>query len=193
MKRKVPGWGYFLVIFIWCSSLAVAAPSLENYTDQARARTGEFGKELKGEFKNALKKGGPQEAILVCAIKAPAIANKISRQTGWMVRRVSLKTRNPMDRPDEFESINLKMFESAANNKDSSGEVAQIINVAGSREFRYMKVIKISKPCLTCHGPPDKISPEIKAQLKRNYPHDRATGYKTGDVRGAFSVRMPLD
>jgi hypothetical protein len=197
MKHQRPYWGYYLLLVLFTTiiglSSAIAGPSVEEYAKQARAKVGEFGKELKGEFQNALKKGGPTEAIFVCSTKASAIANKISRQTGWMVRRVSLNTRNPLDRPDEFESINLQIFESTAHEKDQQGEVAQIVEVGGKKEFRYMKVIKIAPPCLKCHGPLDKITPEIKDMLKENYPHDQATGYKVGDVRGAFSVRMPLN
>ncbi len=195
MKHQLPYWGYYLVLIISiiAPSSAIAGPSVAEYAEQARAKTGEFANVLKGEFQNALKKGGPTEAIFVCSTKAPAIANKISRQTGWMVRRVSLKVRNPLDRSDEFESINLQIFESTAHEKDQQSEIAQIIQVGGRKEFRYMKVIKIAPPCLKCHGPLDKITPEIKDILKENYPHDQATGYKVGDVRGAFSVRMPLN
>lgn len=197
MKRQLPYWGHYLfsvfIISIIGMSSAIAGPSEAEYAGEARAMIGEFAKELKGEFQNALKKGGPTEAIFVCSTKAPAIANKISRQTGWMVRRVSLKTRNPQDLPDEFERINLQIFASSAQEKDRQGEIAQIVEAGEGKEFRYMKVIKIAKPCLTCHGPLDKISPEIKDMLRKNYPHDRATGYKAGDVRGAFSVRMPLN
>ena len=194
MKRQVVDGGCLVFLFLLLSaSQAFAGPTEKDYRSQARAKVGEFGKVLKGEFKNALEKGGPTEAIFVCSARAPAIANKISRQTGWMVRRVSLKARNPLDRPDEFESINLQLFESTAHKMDRQGEVAQIVEVGGRKEFRYMKAIKVAKPCLTCHGPLDKINPEIKGMLKEHYPHDRATGYKVGDVRGAFSVRMPLD
>lgn len=38
--------------------------------------------------------------------------------------------------------------------------------------------------CLTCHG--TDISPAVTAKLKELYPKDIATGYKEGDIRGAF-------
>jgi hypothetical protein len=53
-----------------------------------------------------------------------------------------------------------------------------------------MKAIVLSEPCLACHG--EGIAPEVKAQLAKDYPHDRSTGYKVGDVRGAVSVKRPL-
>jgi hypothetical protein len=143
-----------------------------------------------GEFKKAIKKGGPLLAISVCADKAPEIANAISRKTGWMVRRVSLKTRNPMNNPDAYETKFLQETESSPGKK--TGEIAEVIEIGGRKEFRYMKVIKTAPPCLTCHGMTEKIAPEIKKEIISRYPYDRATGYKPGDIRGAFSIRIPL-
>jgi hypothetical protein len=39
--------------------------------------------------------------------------------------------------------------------------------------------------CLSCHGDLNTISPEVKEVLKKEYPQDRATGYKINDLRGA--------
>ncbi len=32
----------------------------------------------------------------------------------------------------------------------------------------------------------------VKAKLAELYPDDRATGYKEGDIRGAFTLSKPL-
>jgi len=52
-----------------------------------------------------------------------------------------------------------------------------------------MKAIPTGEGCLKCHG--QNIAPEITAKLKENYPDDKATGFKLGDVRGAFSIIQP--
>ena len=44
---------------------------------------------------------------------------------------------------------------------------------------------------MTCHGPKDKISEEVKGQLAKLYPNDTATGFQTGDLRGWFWVEVP--
>ena len=49
-----------------------------------------------------------------------------------------------------------------------------------------------SEVCQTCHGPADSLSPELKAALAKDYPHDQATGYVAGEIRGALSVTRPL-
>jgi len=58
-----------------------------------------------------IKKSGLAEAIGVCREKAPQMANKLSEQTGWAIRRVSLKNRNPKAVPDAWEKAVLEDFE----------------------------------------------------------------------------------
>jgi len=41
--------------------------------------------------------------------------------------------------------------------------------------------------CLACHG--DNIAPEVTAAIRAHYPEDQATGFATGQLRGAFSIR----
>lgn len=53
---------------------------------------------------------------------------------------------------------------------------------------RYMKAIPVEPPCLACHGNPEG---EVGDALRNGYPHDRATGYSPGDIRGAFYVVWP--
>ena len=52
-------------------------------------------------------------------------------------------------------------------------------------------MIRLAAPCLRCHGPAEGIAPEIRAAIEKNYPHDKATGYKRGDIRGAFRYGFP--
>jgi len=49
--------------------------------------------------------------------KSHGDASHISREMGWMLRRVSLKNRNPLNRPDEYEAKILRQFESAGSRK----------------------------------------------------------------------------
>ncbi len=52
--------------------------------------------------------------------------------------------------------------------------------------FRYMKAIPTKGLCLTCHG--KTLAEPVKATLAELYPEDKATGFKVGDIRGAFSI-----
>jgi hypothetical protein len=50
--------------------------------------------------------------------------------------------------------------------------------------------IKLQAQCLMCHGPEEQIVPEIKAQLAKLYPDDRATGFEEGELRGWFWIDL---
>ena len=45
-------------------------------------------------LQDEIKKSGPEGAIPVCKDMAPKMAGEISQQTGWKIKRVSLKARN---------------------------------------------------------------------------------------------------
>jgi len=47
-----------------------------------------------------------------------------------------------------------------------------------------MKVIPTAEVCLKCHG--STLAPGVDKVLSELYPQDKATGYKKGDIRGAF-------
>ena len=65
--------------------------------------------------------------------------------------------------------------------ESASGEVARVILPIG-----------IEAMCLRCHGEHDQISPAVRAVLEARYPADRASGYATGDLRGALWAEAPL-
>ena len=47
-------------------------------------------------------------------------------------------------------------------------------------------------PCLKCHGTADQVSQGVKDATADYYPYDTAMGYKPGEIRGAWSVKIPL-
>lgn len=170
------------------------ADDMQDRTAASRATVKEFAGTLQGELQAAMKAGGPVHALGVCREKAPAIAADISKAKGWRVVRTSLKTRNAKNAPDAWETKVLQDFEKrkAAGEDPAKLEHAEMVMHGGKHEFRYMKAIVIAEgaPCLACHG--GKIAPDVAAKLQTLYPDDKATGYKTGDVRGAFSISQPM-
>jgi len=163
---------------------------------RSKAAIQTFAGKLKAELGRALKEGGPVHAIDVCNRVAPAVADEVSMKMGLHIGRTSLKSRNPADVPDAWERKVLEQFEQrrAKGEDPARMAVAAVVEVDGKKEFRFMKAIAmppLSKaPCLRCHG--ENIDPKIAAKLRKLYPHDQATGYKAGDIRGAFIVRQPM-
>ncbi|WP_163337825.1 DUF3365 domain-containing protein [Desulfopila sp. IMCC35008] len=77
----------------------------------------------------------------------------------------SLKTLNPINKPDAWEIDALQMFETGT-------EEVMEVSVIGEKQFlRLMKPMHTKVGCLKCHA------------------HQ---GYKVGDVRGGVSVSIPL-
>lgn len=161
----------------------------------ARVAVGEFAKQLGGELKKTMGSEGPAAAIGVCRDVAPQIAGEMSRANGWRVTRVSDKPRNPMlGMPDAWEADALAGFgERAAKGEALKGmSKSEVVSEGGQRYYRYMQAIGAQPMCLTCHGAAEQIPANIKSALAADYPHDPATGYKAGDLRGAFSIKQPL-
>jgi hypothetical protein len=161
---------------------------VKSRSDTARAAAAEFGKRLLGELQKAITAGGPVAAIEVCNLEAPEIAAAVSKEKGMSVRRTSLKLRQPANKPDDWELKQLQRFEErkAAGENPAMIEVGEFVESGGKRQFRYMKAIPTGELCLTCHG--GAIAPEVSARLKALYPNDAATGFKSGDLRGAFTI-----
>jgi hypothetical protein len=139
-------------------------------------------------------KGGPEGAILVCRDKAPEMAKAASSETGWTIRRVSLRNRNPKAVPDAWERAALEDFDrrAAAGVSPATLEKAEIVTEDGKQSYRYMRALPVQELCTQCHGTPDKLSPAVKAKLEALYPGDKAVGYKPGDIRGAMTIRKSL-
>lgn len=141
-----------------------------------------------------IRKGGHAEAMAVCREKAPQMARNLSEQTGWAIRRVSLKNRNPKAVPDAWERAALEDFERrvAAGEKPFALEKGEIVAEGDQKFFRYMKALPTQDLCLACHGTPERIDPAVKAKLKELYPDDKAVGYGSAEIRGAITIKKTL-
>ena len=175
--------------------LLMSAQSPQAEVDQAQLKqqaisiVKQFGGSLKPELKKAIQSGGPAHAISVCSETAPRIANQLSTETGWYVKRVSLKPRNSQTAiPDAWEQKVLEQFDQRQAGGESAEKMAFAEVVDG--KFRFMKAQGVEAVCLNCHAA--NIAPETEAALKQNYPDDKARGYTLGQIRGAFSLAKDL-
>ena len=152
---------------------------------EARELAGEFVGRLKPELQRAMQSGGPVNAVSVCADRAPRIADALSHETGWLVKRVSLKARNASRAiPDTWEVAVLQQFEE----RQLAGEAPAGMHYGEltPSHYRYMQAQGVEGVCLVCHG--ETLSAEVREALETYYPDDRATGYTPGQVRGAISL-----
>lgn len=177
-------------------AVSAGAQSSDELLASSRAASAQLVQQLGKELKQALAAGGPANAIEVCKDVAPQIAAQLSRGSGAKVARVSLKARNPLlGTPDAWEQGVLAAFDrrAAGGEKAEMLEYAEIVAEPQGRYYRYMKAIPVQPLCLACHGTEETISLEVKQRLQAEYPHDRATGYSIGQIRGAVTVKRPID
>ena len=182
----------------YCVTVLLAALPLIAQADQtmeARALASQMIQQLGAALKKELATNGPDGAVSVCRDMAPTIAGELSRKSGGRVARVSLKTRNPLlGEPDVWEHQALAEFDrrAAAGEKVESLEYAETTDEPHGRTFRYVKALAVQPLCLTCHGTTENIPDQVRAKLAIEYPHDRATGYVLGQVRGAVTIKQPV-
>ncbi|MDO9112585.1 MAG: DUF3365 domain-containing protein [Polaromonas sp.] len=182
---------------ILCSMALLA--SLNAFADapwlvEARKVAGSVPPQLLQVLSEEIAKGGPESAIGVCREKAPQMARTASAQTGWAIRRVSLRQRNPKAVPDAWEQTALEDFDrrAAAGESPATLEKWEVVAQADRKEYRYMRALPVQQVCLACHGATDTLKPEVMTQLRTLYPGDRGVGYSIGQIRGAMTIRKAM-
>jgi hypothetical protein len=176
-----------VLLFSACAKSGVAAPRDEDL-QAARAAAQQLGVALKSRLVEAMSSQGPIAAVEVCALEVSQIASGIADATEYEVSRTALRVRNPSNAPDAWEREQLEKFIAAADSGADPRmlEAAILAKVDGVTVFRWMKPIIMEAQCAACHGA--SVAPEIKQKINEYYPDDAATGFREGEIRGAFSV-----
>jgi Protein of unknown function (DUF3365) len=171
-----------------------AAAADDPWVAEARSVATAMPPKLLAVLTDAINQGGPEGAIAVCKDKAPQMAQAASAQSGWQIRRVSLRNRNPKAVPDEWEKVALADFDrrAAAGENPATLERAEVVPVDGRPTYRYLRALPTQELCVSCHGAPEKLSPAVAAKLRELYPDDRAVGYSPGQIRGAVTLKKPM-
>lgn len=188
MRRPLPA-------LLLASAGALAADTDPALLDAARKTAGDLASRLSAALTREMNERGPVAAISACTGTAATAANELSRATGWRVTRVSLRARNPLlGTPDAFEQKVLADFDARARKgeKPETLEYSETVTEPAGRSFRYLKALPVGAVCLNCHGEPAAIPPPVRTRLAADYPHDKATGYALGEVRGAISIKRAL-
>jgi PAS domain S-box-containing protein len=121
---------------------------------------------------------------LVPQVVATRIAQRITKNTAYYVRQVSLRFRNPDNRPDSYEQDRLKGFADGATK-----ESFQVIYGPKGEELRYLLPMKAEKSCLECHGSFETAPAFVQQRFPKGHP---SYDYHPGEIIGAVSVTIPL-
>lgn len=122
---------------------------------------------------------------LIPQVAATRVAQQLTRGSTYYVRQVSLRYRNPDNRPDSFETAQLMTFRDA-----KAVETWQVTKEKGNKSLRYLLPMMADTSCLTCHGSYDTAPGFIQKRFPRGH---FSYGYKIGEVIGAVSVSIPME
>jgi hypothetical protein len=136
--------------------------------------------QLSGRLTEVLTDAGPTKAIEVCKSDAPRLAGEVGQQFGVSIGRTSHRLRNPANKPPDWSQALV----------DQQVAEPQFVSLDDGR-LGVLLPIHLKAACVLCHGPKDKIVPDVRASLVSHYPQDQATGFQEGDLRGWFWVEVP--
>jgi PAS domain S-box-containing protein len=122
---------------------------------------------------------------LIPQVAATRVAQRLTSGSNYYVRQVSLRYRNPDNRPDGFETIQLTTFRDV-----KAAETWQVTMEKGRKSLRYLLPMVSDESCLTCHGSYDTAPGFIQRRFPRGH---FSYGYKVGEVIGAVSVSVPME
>lgn len=140
--------------------------------------------ETRDYMSGAVKNEAENNYDLVPQVVATRVAKKITAGSPYYVRQVSLRYRNPDNRPDSYEIARLESFSLQKLAENSTMET-----VDGKRIFRYLQPMVAVESCLACHGEYDKAPAFVRARFPRGH---YSYNYKAGEVIGAVSVSIPM-
>ena len=151
--------------------------------------SGKLMQSLGSKLKAALQAAGPEHALVVCQQLAQPSTVAVSAEfKGADIRRVSLKPRNPLNAPDEFDKQLLTKWQTQL--AGGSPALKRELRTRDDGRVVYYRPIMTQQVCMNCHGDPATFSKELTERLAELYPDDKATGYAAGQLRGAFRVEF---
>lgn len=122
---------------------------------------------------------------LVPQVAASRIAVRITEGSPYYVRQISLRNRNPENRPDAYEAAELARIASASVPQ----ERFRVVVSDGKEALRYLLPMTAEKSCLTCHGSFESAPRFVQERFPKGHP---SYNYRVGEMIGAISVSVPM-
>ncbi len=176
---------------VGCSSDATLTDEeVEKYTEQGKEIAQASFKKLSSQLKSAMKAGGVQNAIGFCNAAALPITDSLSNEHNAIIKRTSLKLRNPQNFPDSLEAKMLDMYQIMSRMRNPV-MVPKILVKSESEIQFYAPIMIANETCLKCHGVIGKtMKADDYAIIKQYYPNDKAIDFKLGQFRGMWSITL---
>lgn len=170
---------------------ARAAKLAKTFGARSQEASDELIKTLGGQLKAAMKAGGPEKALPICKnVALPLTEATAKRFEGLTITRVSDRLRNPKNAADKTDLEALKHFKSADKKPKL---LAHLTTLPDGKSVRFYRPLRISETCLKCHGDRSNMSENLLNLLEKNYPKDKAHGYKLGELRGLIRIERKIE
>ena len=184
----------FLVLFLLITMISNSETVETNKSvilNEAKNLLKETAKQYKNTLIQGLQYNNLEKALKYCNKEVEQLVSK-DNEKGFTIKRVSLRPRNNNNYPNIYEKEILEKFNklSLEDNKDLVLEHSEIIKDENNNKFAYVKAIRIKEVCLNCHG--SNISSDLKKEIQKLYPDDKAINYKLNDIRGAFVMYLNI-
>lgn len=146
-------------------------------------------KTLLSNVAKAIQKGGTEYAVDFCNTSAITITDSIADLYTTDIQRITNKPRNPDNhlataKDSLVWSRMYRLMEEEGKLADGS------LEHDGDTYFYYKPIAMGMPTCVKCHGGANDINARTKDIINKRYPNDQATGYKTGDFRGLWKIKM---
>ncbi len=169
-----------LLVAMLPAAMAWAGPD----EDQLKAIGAEALKPFKQQLMSALVKGlkeGPLSALEICKDQAPKIAAEAGTDS-ITIGRTSHRLRNQANAPEPWME---PLLEKYAGDPEMTAATLVALPAGG---HGYVEPITVRAACLKCHG--EALDPAVAKKIDALYPDDTARGFKEGDFRGLFWVKI---
>ena len=191
-KRKQMNLQKLLCVSLLSLLISSQASAETNYTDKelkqiAKKAIQTVGGKLKHTLGQKVKKGGFENAALFCSKEATSLAKEASSSLpkGVSIKRITNKPRNSNNQATKEQILVLQELE----NKQKLGKMPKmLVKKISQNHYQVYKPLVIGKKCLNCHGDNSNLNQNAFKIISENYPDDKATNYKLGQLRGAFLV-----
>ncbi len=163
---------------------------VEKYTKHGKEIAQSSFKALSSQLKQVMQAGGVKNAASYCNVAALPLTDSLSNKYNAVIKRTSLKLRNPKNAPDSLEAKMLAMYLIMSRMRNPV-MVPKILEKNAQEVQFYAPIMIKSETCLKCHGIiDDTMQREDYGVIAELYPNDAAIGYKLGDFRGMWSITL---
>jgi nitrate reductase cytochrome c-type subunit len=136
---------------------------------------------------NAINMKGTENALAFCSTRAIYLTDSMAVTLNASIKRVSDKNRNPLNSANNEE---LAYIEKSKTLLYKGEKINPQIVETNSEMVGYYPIM-MENMCLQCHGITEsEVLPNTLQKINSIYPNDKAIGYKSGELRGIWVVKI---